>query len=389
MRSKSLQFAIYYLIMIFGFSTSLMAQNDLANYERRIIEHFKQQVYRDSVVSRKSLYPFPFKGNYKVAISDEYVEFDTSQIVLKNPYFNNKYELAEDEEKFVKNFPKSYSVIYDNRLVSLFENGKFSCFKLGNFKRDSLLEHNLNTKKFKYHWIINNQLGGLAGNNIYLWNGNKWEKSKSNFPLKNRPVLFEDDSFIVYGESAGEWGGTAYFFQKLTSKTYFTKSTWTNTVIKDADGYTLLAQLGHNFGSAQIKTIPDPTKLTLVKSKKIRKPVAGEVLGNTDRSKGFHIKFDQWGVQAFSTFKYRGKNLYIVHLAELTFIAEINNSNIEIVNPLFFDGLYTHNPVTTTYGDVTLINLDHYGTGLDREISLLLIKGNKITKIDWNEAHSK
>ncbi|MES2457437.1 MAG: hypothetical protein V4594_17915 [Bacteroidota bacterium] len=376
-----------FLLLLFGFPAFVMAQNKPANYETKIIAHFKQQSFPDSGLSKENLYRDPMGRKLKVTISNKYIEFDTAQIILKNPYFSEKYEEAEEEKTVVKNFPKSYSVIYDNRLVSLFENGSFACFKLENFDPDQELANKLNTKKFRYHWIINGQLAGLAGKTIYVWNNNDWIKLKSKFPLKNRPILFEDDFYIVYSDCSGEWGGTAYFFQKSTGKTFFTESTCTNTVAKDENGYTLLANLGHGNGFVRIKAIPDPTKLTLAALDKIGQPVNGEALGYRDKSKGFEIKLDQWGFQVFSTFKYHGSTLYIVNLAELTFIAEINNERIELVNPLFFDGLYSHEPVTTTYAEYTLVNLDFYGIGLDREVALLLIKGNKIIKIDWNEYH--
>ena len=64
-------------------------------------------------------------------------------------------------------------------------------------------------------------------------------------------------------------------------------------------------------------------------------------------------------------------------------------ASIKIVNPLFYNDLYTHNPITIKYEKYTLMNLDNYGIGLNRKISVLLIEGNKITKIDWNENHNK
>lgn len=147
--------------------------------------------------------------------------------------------------------------------------------------------------------------------------------------------------------------------------------------------------MGHGGGSTEVKTISDPTKLTFVKSNEIGKTVKGEALGYTDKSNAFEKKIDFYGVQIFSSFNYQDKVLYIVHLSDLTFIAEIKNNEIEIVNPLFFNDLYTHDPITNKYGNYTLMNLDHYGTGLDREISVLIINGNKIIKLDWNENHSR
>jgi hypothetical protein len=379
---------LLYILLSFGLSTTVFAQNKQLNFERKLVYHFQKQTWGKVTVTKDSLYISPYKDKFKVSVSNNYIEFDTNHIVFKNPYFSDKFENAEEQKNNVKNFPKSFSVIYENSLVSLFENGKFACFNLDNFERNTKLETKLNNKQFKYHWIIDNQLGGLSGNSIFLWNGNKWTKSKNSFPLKNHPKLFEDDKFIVFGDCFGEWGGTVYFFEKSTLKTFFTESTCTNSVIKDEDGYNVLAHLGHGSGSTEVKTIPDPTKLTLAQPNEIGKTFKGQAIGYTDKSNGFKKKIDFYGVQIFSSFTYKDKILYVAHLSDLTFIAEIKDNEIQIVNALFFDDFYTHDPVTNKYGNFTLMNLDHYGTGLDREISVLIINGNKITKLDWNENHS-
>lgn len=375
-----------YILLIFGLSISVCAQNKQLSLEKEIIKYFKKQTL--DTITKDSLYRGFYKVKFNISVSENLIKFDTSHIIIKNPYFLEKYEEADEEKDNVKNFPKSFSVIYENSLVSLFENGKFGCFNLDNFDRDTQLENKLNTKKFKYHWIINNQLGGLSGNSIYLWKGNNWIKSKETFPLTSQPKLFEDDKFIIYGDCFGEWGGTVYFFEKLTSKIFFTESTCANSVIKDEFGYNVLAHLGHGGGSAEIKIISDPTKLTLANPNEINKTFKGHALGYKDKSNAYNKKLDFYGITIFSSFKYEDKVFYIVNLSfQLTFIAEIKNDQIEIINPLFFNDLNTHNPITNKYGDYILMNLDHYGTGLYREISVLIIRDNKITKVDWNENH--
>ena len=379
---------LFYIILSFGLSISTFAQNKQLNFEKKLIDHFRKQTWKKVSVTKDTLYLSPYKEKFKVSVSDNYIEFDTNHIVIKNPYFTDKHKNSGEEKNNVKNFPNSFSVIYDNSLVSLFENGKFACFNLDNFKRNTKLENKLNTKQFNYHWIIDNQLGGLSGNSIYLWNGNKWTKSKNKFPLKNRPKLFEDDRFIVFGDCFGEWGGTVYFFEKSTLKTFFTESTCANSIIKNENGYNVLAHLGHGGGSTELKTIPDPTKLTLAQPNEVGKTFKGQAIGYSDKSNAFKKTFDLYGAQVFSSFNHKDKVLYLVHLSNFTFLAEIKDNEIQIVNALFFDDFYTHHPVTNKYGNFTLMNLDHYGTGLDREISVLIINGNKITKLDWNENHS-
>lgn len=380
----------FYILLILGFSISICAQNKQQDFEKKLLEHFQKQSWDNKIkITIDSLFKSPYKEKFNVSASRNFIEFDTTHIVIKNPYFSKKYEEAEETKDYVKNFPKSFSVIYQNSLVSLFENGKFACLKLNNFERDTNLENILNTRKFKYHWIINNQLAGFSGNSIYFWNDSKWIKSKGTFPLKNQPKLFEDKDFIVYGDCHGEWGGTVYFYEKLTKKTYFTESTCANSVIKSKNGYEVLAHLGHGGGSSEIKIINDPRKLTLAKTTEIKTTVKGEALGYIDKSNAFEKKLDFYGVQIFSSFIWENKELFIVNLSDLTFLAEIKNNEIEIVHPLFFSDLYTHDPITSQYKEYTLMNLDHYGTGLEREISVLIIKGNKITKLDWNENHSR
>jgi len=378
---------LLYIILGFGFSISTFAQNKQLNFENKLIEHFRKQTWEKVSVTRDSLYLSPYKDKFKVSVSDNYIDFDTNHVVIKNPYFADKYENADEQRNSVKNFPKSFSVIYENSLISLFENGKFACFNFDNFERNTKLENKLNTKRFNYHWIIDNQLGGLSGNSIFLWNGNEWKKSKNKFPLKSHPKLYEDYKFIVFGDCFGEWGGTVYFFERATLKTFFTESTCANSVIKNGNGYNVLAHLGHGSGSTEVKNIPDPTKLTLAKPNEIGKTYKGQAIGYSDKSNAFNKIFDFYGVHIFSSFEYKGKVLYVVNLSDLTFIAEIKDTEIQIVNGLFFNDLYTHDPITSRYGNIILMNLDHYGTGLDREISVLIIKENKITKLDWNENH--
>lgn len=59
------------------------------------------------------------------------------------------------------------------------------------------------------------------------------------------------------------------------------------------------------------------------------------------------------------------------------------------VHPLFDNEIYTHEPITTSYGDYTLMNLDFYGIALDREVSVIIFHNDKIIKIDWNKSHNR
>jgi hypothetical protein len=91
----------------------------------------------------------------------------------------------------------------------------------------------------------------------------------------------------------------------------------------------------------------------LAQPNEIGKTFKGQAIGYTDKSNGFKKKIDFYGVQIFSSFTYKDKILYVAHLSDLTFIAEIKDNEIQIVNALFFDDFYTHDPVTNKYGNFT------------------------------------
>ena len=350
----------------------------------KILNNFRNS-WRDPLSGRKndsvnisSLYR---TDQFNVSISENPIPFDTNHLVIKNPYYTDDFDDYDDN---YINYPVSYSVIYDKRLVSLFRTGKFVCHKLDNMERDFDFEKKLNSKKFQYHWIIDDKLAAVAGGNIYVWN-DKWTILKTKFPLEKQPKLFEDNEFIVFGDCHGEFGGTIYFFEKVSGDIYFTESTCTNSVSKKDNKYLVLAQLGHGMGFTEIKSIDNPRKLTKAKKSEIGKTKEGGALGYADKSEAYQKLLDLYSIQIFSTFNYQGRQLYIVRLNEMTFLSEIKGTEIQIVNPLFEKPFYTHQPVTTTYGNYTLVNLDFYGTARDKEVSVIIVGQNKITKVDWNE----
>lgn len=384
---------LLYILFFLLTGSAVFGQNtndNQSNWFESILKRFKESKgwyilsgqINDSVTI-SSLYR---TNEFNVSISDNPIILDTTYLVIENPYFTDDFE---DYYKNYINYPVSYSVIFEEKLVSLFRKGKFVCYNLVNLQRDLDFERKLNTKKFKYHWIANNELGALSGNTVYIWNNNKWKKSKTKFPLKKQPKLFEDCDFIVFGDCYGEFGGTVYFFDKVSGETYFTESTCANTVYKENEKYIVLAKLGHMAGSSDIKIIDDPRMLTKAKKSEINKFKEGIALGYTDKSEAYNIPLNFYGIELFSTFKHGERQLYMVNLIKLTFLAEIEGAEIQIVHPLFTKEVYAHNPVTTNYGDYTLMNLDFYGTALDKEVSVIIIDKNRLIKLDWNENHCR
>lgn len=371
-----------FIVSFHGFAVGQEISPKLSASLDGIVQKFKERWRRfrveDDSVSAASFYK---SDHFNISISNNPIDFETKSIVLKNPNYTNVFE---DYEENRVNYPVSYSVLHEGRLISLFENGEFVCHKLEGFNRDTEYEALLNIRKFKYHWSVNGIMYALSGNSLYSWQDSKWNRSKQSIPVKNKPILYGDDNFMVFSDCYGEFGGTIYFFELATGKTYFTESTCANSVLKKGDDYFVLAQLGHMMGSAEVKIINNPLNLTLAKKSEIGKSKDGQARGYTDKTMAYEKLLDLYGIQLFSTFEYKERQLYLAYLKELAFLAEIHENEIEVVHPLFENNIYTHEPITTTFGDYTLINMDFYGTALEREVSVLIIKDDEITKVDWN-----
>jgi hypothetical protein len=355
--------------------------------ETKLIEYFKYD-FPDKNISRDSLFYTDFEDmNFVLSIHDTLLPFEYDQKTLNKPYFNQYFADSEVEKTRVKNFPKSYSVIYFNHLISLFENGKFACFNLINFERNQDFEKKINTQKFDYHWIINGTLTAQSGNSFYVWEDSKWTKLKKNYPFKNRPILYADGDYIVFNDCHGEWGGTVYFYEILTEQTYFTEATCSNTIWKTKEGYHVLSNLRHGDGSTDLKVISLPIQLSKLAPQHIGLTVQGEAMGYTDKSNHALKKLDLYGGMIYSRINYKNQDIYLAEEKDLIFLCKIKDHNLQIVHPFFNLDFHAHDQITRNYGDFTLMNITLWGKGLEREISNLIIQENKILRLDWNEMH--
>jgi hypothetical protein len=382
---------LIYFMLVFGNLTACcqqpINQSDNSVSFDTIIKHVRKQPIWFAPPQDSIELPVIYKANaYQIEISNNPIPFDMKEIVLKNPYNDH--------------FPISFSVVYQNRIVSLFKPGKFVCHVIPNMKRDITFEKVLNTKQFQYHWLIGDKLVGYSkGEYYYLNSDNKWVAYKNSTPIKNQPKLFEDETYLAFCDCHGEWGGTVYFYNKTSQKVFFTEATCANTIFKEGDKYFVLSQLGHMSGSSELKEIDSPDALSQTELENINKSFRGQALGYSDNSGAAKKVFDYYGIQIFSAFTYQDRRIYLINWNEETFLAEIENNAIKIINPLFNREIYSHNPITTLYGNTILINLDFYFGYYrnddenskfieeQRERSCILINDNQLIKLDWNEKY--
>ena len=354
-------------------------------------QNSKTIISLDSIIS-----PFQEIENVKdsvsvrIEISDNPILFERKEIVLKNP--------KEISSITHKNLPISYSIIYQNKLVSLFEAGMFVCLSIPEMKRDIDFEKKINTKRFQYHWLLDDKLVAISEGKYYTLNTEDvWVEYTETIPLKSQPKLFEDSLYLSFCDCYGEFGGTVYFYNKKTKNIHFTSATCANTIFKENNTYFILSHLGHMSGSTELKSIFNPNELPIIEPENVNKWhsyevdgwEAGGAWGDLDSSGKTNTIFDYHGIEIFSTFVFQGRTVYLIDLNERIFLAEIENNIIKIVS-LFFnsDDIYTHNVLTTNYGEIILINLDYRAYEFS-EMSCLLIYNNQLIIVDWNKKHNR
>lgn len=354
--------------------------------ETELVNYFKYENFSERNISKDSLYYTEFEdSNFVLSIHDTLSDFIVEHTTIQNPFYNKKYELSEHERTRIKNYPKSYSVIYSNHIISLLENGRLACFNLINYDRNLDFESKINTKKFDYHWLINGKLTTQVGDSFFIWEDAQWIKLEKEYPFKNKPILFSDEEFIVFSDCFGEWGGSIYFYEIQTEKVYYENSTCANTVWKTINGYQVLSNLTHGGGSTNIMQIPDPTKLYEIAADKIGVSNNYQIVDSTLQSRFTTKTLDIYGGLLYARFGYYRDDIFLGEVENLFFLCKITNNNLRIIYPFFREDFFSHDPITQKYGDYYLMNRTFYGKGLNREVGFLLFKDNRLQSISWNE----
>ena len=269
-------FSCIILIVVFS-SCNSQTLNKIDPDFNLLNQYFKKNNYvKDSLA-------FPLihqNDNYSIQFASQSLNLNKNEIQLSNPYSGGR-------------FPLAFSLLFDGHLITLFDNGKFACHNLTNFKRNLQFEELLNRRKFDYAWIIdgsivakyNYEFFQFDRNNLWTEYKNAVPFCKKDLPFDCKPKLFEDNQYLVYQKCEGEFGGAVFFYNKQTGKTYQTQTSCSNSIIKKGNKYQVLSHLGHMSGSSDL-----------------------QVINNLDDLKETpHVPklFDYWGIQTFASFLFR------------------------------------------------------------------------------------
>lgn len=230
-------------------------------------------------------------------------------------------------------------------------------------------------------------------------------KKLSASPLKERDLrfgrlLYADPVYEVYNASAGEWGGTVYFMNRKTGRSYAYPAGNLTQVIRWKDRFILCGFLAHLVYHSQFITIDRPERLFDV-TDSLDKICCNWSPGEDpmhngwkkiDTQAGIRSYFDTIGISVAATFPY-GNELYSIYSTDSqTVLARHEQDSLVTVDTVCDHRLRFYETTTRLYGNTALTCYSrswqegNEETGELRRFEdsgLILIRGNRIALLHF------
>ncbi len=237
---------------------------------------------------------------------------------------------------------------------------------------------------------------------FYLDNGfvlKKYNKSNFRYGLP----FYNDSTYYVYACSMGEFGGSVFFWNQKTNKTYSYPATDVQQVLKFNGNYIACSFLAHMSGMSDYLSIKDPTKLYELKDEK-QKTFCNWYMG-VDSIKGKKL-FDSLtppGVKYYrhrkantiTTFTYNGMLYSICSTDSATILVKHIDFKLITVDTLINKKIDFQSSKTHLVNDISVTSyFSDWGTTDKNNNSveyqntgLIFRKGNNIKFIEFRTPH--
>jgi hypothetical protein len=231
---------------------------------------------------------------------------------------------------------------FNNRIICLQDNGKIILLDT-NYNRQDTLEKRLNIYKPSYLFTLHDT--------VYIGTKNKTYYIDKNFKFveykrKERMYgegLYEDSLYFVYGCCVGEWGGSIFFLNKNTNKTYSYFATCASQVLKFKNEYVVCNNLAHMGRSMSFLYVPHPTKLYELTDEKLKNhcnwyTTVDSLKNYWEKSKIGDVKFYRgaYGSMSLVTFPVKDSLYSILCNDSSTFIA-VHKSDTTLFRQIIFN----------------------------------------------------
>ena len=280
---------------------------------------------------------------------------------------------------------------YQNNIIGWQDNGKLIVID-SNYKRQDAIEKRLNTLKTYYIATIHDTILVSTEKDVYFIDA-KFNLQKYN--NKERIFLrsiYEDSVYYVYSCCAGEFGGSIFFLNKKTNKTYSYFATCATQVLKFKNEYVVCKNLAHLVGHMGFFIVPEPTKLYELTDQRFKSHCnwymeIDSLKDQKSRNSQNQVKNrpDIWGAMSMASFVYNDSLYSMISNDSSTYIAVHRKDSTYEMQRLFNKRIQFHNAQVICTGNKTICLYNLTGgspfeaymiTG--NNSGLLVIENNKI-----------
>jgi len=215
----------------------------------------------------------------------------------------------------------------NDRIICLQDNGKIILFDTSYNRQDSL-ENKLNIYKTSYLFTLHGTVFIGTKNKTYFI-----DKTFEVIEFKRKERIYgeyfyEDSLYYDYGCCAGEWGGSVFFLNKNTKKTYSYFATCASQVLRFKNEYVVCNNLAHLGKSMSFLFVQQPTKLYQLTEENLKNQcnwytTVDSIKNYWEKSKIGDVRFYRgaYGSMSLVTFPVRDSLYSIICNDSSTFIA--------------------------------------------------------------------
>ena len=295
------------------------------------------------------------------------------------------------------------TIYYNEHILCLQEDHKI--FVLDTLlQKDSLLTDKFLSIKADFLLPYNDTIFIGTDKDLYFLNKDFTLTTYNQKPFQYGLPYYNDETYYVYACSAGEWGGSVFFWNKKTNKTYSYPATDVQQVFKFRDTFIVSNFLSHLSGFSDYLFIKDPTTLYELKDEKQKTfcnwymkvdSIKDTKLFDTITPPGVKYYSDTFTTRTLTTFPYKNEIYSIYSTDSATILAKFENLKLIPVDTLLpkrltFHNAKTHiqaNGIVTAYEATWAMSLEGNPWKSYQSTGLIFIQNGKITFLEFQTPH--
>jgi hypothetical protein len=227
----------------------------------------------------------------------------------------------------------------NNHFLLLMDNGRIAVLDSA-YNRISMIEEQLSSVKASWLFSYNDSLFIGSSDQYYYLNSNLEAVKIKRKGLIYGEIFFEDSSYRVYGCCVGEFGGSIFFLDKRSNRTYSYFATCPRQVLRFGNEYVVCNNLAHLSDHMSFLFIKNPRTLYEITDEKLKNHC--NRYATIDSLQDYWLKskigdvrvYDSYDAMSLVTFPYRDSLYSVLAEPKATVLAVHRNDTTITVDTL-------------------------------------------------------